>query len=262
MSVGRPNPLIKKARIVAAKGRWRYLLSNAVYSSLGSALFCYALYAVLSPDAFKSWVALSFPLIVPASVAPIISAFSYRLFQALAEEHAQLELEVGRRRNLEKDLRLQANTDALTGLSNRRAFFEESHHRLSQSPQTLALIDLDFFKQVNDQFGHDVGDHVLIKISQLLSEHFEPEALLARLGGEEFALMSNASEFELAQQLQQFNKMLTAQPIQAADQQVYISLSAGVVTVSAKEGLNNAIIAADTFLYKAKANGRCQVRCA
>ncbi|SKA26173.1 diguanylate cyclase (GGDEF) domain-containing protein [Oceanospirillum multiglobuliferum] len=126
----------------------------------------------------------------------------------------------------------------------------------------MALIDLDFFKQVNDRFGHDVGDHVLIQISQLLSEHFEPEALVARLGGEEFALMSIASEFELAQRLQALNKVLTTQPLSISEQQIYISLSAGVVTVQTEEGLNDAIIAADTFLYKAKDNGRCQVRCA
>lgn len=262
MNPKRPDLLIKKARLIADKGRYRYLLMNGLYSSLGSALFCYALYALISPDIFDSWVAVVFPIVVPATVAPAISWFTFNLFEALAQEHSQLELEVHRRQGLEKELRLQANTDALTGLSNRRAFFEESRYRLKQRSQTLALIDLDFFKQVNDQFGHDVGDHVLIQISQLLSEHFEPEALVARLGGEEFALMSIASEFELAQQLQTLNQQLTQQPLVIAQQQIYISLSAGVVTVMGPDDLNNAIIAADTFLYKAKDNGRCQVRCA
>ncbi|SKA30105.1 hypothetical protein SAMN02745127_03229, partial [Oceanospirillum multiglobuliferum] len=98
----RPDLLIKKARLIADKGRYRYLLLNGLYSSLGSALFCYALYALISPSIFNSWIAVVFPVIVPATVAPVISWFTFNLFEALAQEHTQLELEVYRRQGLAK----------------------------------------------------------------------------------------------------------------------------------------------------------------
>lgn len=80
-----------------------------------------------------------------------------------------------------------ADTDPLTNLLNRRAFLEEAHKRTDE--QRLILIDIDRFKTVNDRFGHEAGDWVLVEIARLLRTNSPPNALIGRLGGEEFAVM-------------------------------------------------------------------------
>lgn len=253
---------IEKARHIARKGLLSYLLRAVFWPTLGALIFCYSFYFLVTPDAFGQPVALLLPVIAPVLISILVSVPHYRLFKALAEEHEILEREVNRRRSLERDLRMQANTDMLTGLSNRRAFFEEAERRLSYEPQTLVIIDLDFFKQVNDRYGHDIGDHVLVHIARMLSDHFEPEALLARMGGEEFALLSGLKKEDLVDQLQCLNTILTGQTLMVLGRKINTSLSAGLVNIDRNGSLQDAIIAADTYLYKAKANGRCQVQSA
>ncbi len=262
MPGGNRTLLIEKARRTVQRGLVGFILRATIWPTLFSTLVCYGFYLIWAPGAFSIPIALALPVLTPMSISALISLPNYRLFKALAEEHAILEREVHRRRSLEHDLRLQANTDTLTGLSNRRAFFEEGARRLEFEAQTLVIIDLDFFKQVNDRYGHDIGDHVLVHIARMLSDHFEPEALLARMGGEEFALLSSLREEELIEQLQFLNGVLTGQPLVVLGRKINTSLSAGVVTVEQNGSLQEGIIAADTYLYKAKANGRCQVQSA
>lgn len=254
--------LIEKARRIVQKGLFGYLWRSVLWPTMFSGGTCYSLYFLFAPAAFDHRLAVLLPVLAPLLISPLISWPHFRLFKALAEEHDILEREVGRRRSLERDLRMQANTDTLTGLSNRRAFFEEGLPRLELEPQTLVIIDLDFFKQVNDRYGHDIGDHVLVHIARLLSDHFEPEALLARMGGEEFALLSSLSEAELIEKLQYLNSLLTGQDLVVLGRKINTSLSAGVVHIPQEGSLQEGIITADTYLYKAKANGRCQVQSA
>ncbi|WP_417598775.1 GGDEF domain-containing protein [Oceanospirillum sp.] len=254
--------LIEKARRIAQYSLLGYLLRATLLPTLLSAVLCYGFYLLWAPGCFNIPVATVLPVLVPLLISVVISLPHYRLFKTLADEHATLEREVHRRRSLEHDLRLQANTDTLTGLSNRRAFFEEGVRRLRDESQTLVIIDLDFFKQVNDRFGHDIGDHVLVYIARMLSDHFEPEALLARMGGEEFALLSGLKEKELIEQIQFLNGMLTGEPLIVLGRKINTSLSAGIVSINQNGSLQEGIIAADTYLYKAKANGRCQVQSA
>lgn len=252
--------LIEKARRIVQHGLWGYLWRSAVWSTLLSATGCYGFYLLINPDLFSSSVALWMPVLAPLLIVPVASWPQYRLFKVLADEHDNMLREVKRRRSLEWDLRMQANTDTLTGLSNRRAFFEEGSRRLEFDPQTLVIIDLDFFKQVNDRFGHDIGDHVLVHIARMLSDHFEPEALLARMGGEEFALLSGLPEEELIEKLQYLNSLLTGTSLVILGRKINTSLSAGLVKLEQNGNLQEGIITADTYLYKAKANGRCQVQ--
>ncbi|WP_051206270.1 GGDEF domain-containing protein [Oceanospirillum maris] len=254
--------LIEKARRVAKRGLFDYLWRSIALPIMISAAVCFGLYFFAFPEAFAHPLAVLLPILAPLVISPVLSWPHYRLLKALAEEHDTLEREVHRRRSLEHDLRLQANTDTLTGLSNRRAFFEEGLRRLEFESQTLVIIDLDFFKQVNDRYGHDIGDHVLVHIARLLSDHFEPEALLARMGGEEFALLSSLRESDLIEQLQYLNSQLTDQSLVVLGRKIHTSLSAGVVSIAQSGSLQEGIIAADTYLYKAKANGRCQVQSA
>lgn len=95
-------------------------------------------------------------------------------------------------RAYEKSIIKAANTDMLTGMYNRRYFHNFLSNNIDQ-PFTLLYLDLDHFKAINDSFGHDVGDEVLIKTAKLIAEHF-PEATAARLGGDEFAIVDEIND--------------------------------------------------------------------
>ena len=91
-------------------------------------------------------------------------------------------------------LQREASTDALTGLNNRREFEsgmvrEMERARRMHVPLSLAILDIDFFKRINDQHGHDIGDAVLREVARTLQRHIRKSDLLARIGGEEFALV-------------------------------------------------------------------------
>src|SRR5574343_149708 len=113
---------------------------------------------------------------------------------ALAAERDQLEHEIEQRTALEEELRYLATTDPLTGLHNRRAFMPELADEMTRSQRlhsrfTLLILDLDHFKQVNDTYGHPAGDAVLAHLAALLTEQFRSIDKLARIGGEEFAIL-------------------------------------------------------------------------
>lgn len=97
-------------------------------------------------------------------------------------------------RAYEQSIIKAANTDMLTGMYNRRYFYDFLRE-ITGKPFRLLYLDLDHFKAINDSFGHDVGDEVLIKTAQLIEEHF-PDAVAARLGGDEFAIVDEKSSTE------------------------------------------------------------------
>jgi diguanylate cyclase (GGDEF)-like protein len=156
-----------------------------------------------------------------------------------------------------------ANTDYLTDLANRRAFFRSAEARISeyvarQVPYCLAMIDLDFFKKVNDNFGHDVGDQVLKVIALYMRKHFST-GLTARLGGEEFAVLLHGIDADnLYNKLDDFRREIAVSTIPAGDTQLSVTLSLGVVFDS-QESFTKQMNEADNALYMAKENGRNQV---
>ena len=95
---------------------------------------------------------------------------------------------------LKEEFKKQANTDALTGLYNRRYLFKHAEIEFSRAIRhdlNLAVIsiDIDYFKKINDQYGHPVGDKVLIEIGKNIALSLRQEDILARMGGEEFAII-------------------------------------------------------------------------
>jgi diguanylate cyclase (GGDEF)-like protein len=143
-----------------------------------------------------------------------------------------------------------AHTDALTGIANRRSFFQlaEAH-----SDGCLILLDVDHFKSFNDRFGHDVGDLVLQSVARGLWSELGKEALLARYGGEEFVILLPGLEltraFEIAERLR------LAVPAQSeGPYQCHISL--GLAERQPGEALHDLLKRADEALYRAKAKGR------
>ena len=170
-------------------------------------------------------------------------------------------------------LRRTSLVDTLTGVNNRR-FLEQrlgeevDRAQRSAEPLTCFFLDIDFFKSVNDTYGHQTGDHVLSVVARTIREQLRNNDVLARYGGEEFvALLSNIPEkmaFDIAQRIRQTIKNLQ---IELNEHQVKITLSIGIATYQpvkdnslvSDEIANNLIHFADKALYAAKKQGRDRV---
>jgi two-component system, cell cycle response regulator len=165
-------------------------------------------------------------------------------------------------------LELLSITDGLTKLHNHRHFQDELGRAFEESerygrPLSLVIADLDFFKKVNDTYGHAVGDEVLKAVSAILQQSTRSTDLAARYGGEEFTLM--LPETNLADAMafaEKLREIIESTPIETQAGPLHVTISLGVATVphsrihSAKE----LIVAADKALYRAKKNGRNQAQ--
>lgn len=181
-----------------------------------------------------------------------------------------LTLYLYRGRQLRLKLQLLSDTDPLTGLLNRRAFLKqvEQLKQLAQRqhfPLSLAMVDLDFFKQINDKHGHQTGDAVLRAFADASKSTLRQTDILGRFGGEEFIVATvqhdNAAFSALLKRLQQNFTQICLQ-----DKQIgfAVSFSAGIANVithnvEQNRRVEDAINLADKQLYRAKANGRRQV---
>jgi diguanylate cyclase (GGDEF)-like protein len=159
----------------------------------------------------------------------------------------------------------QANTDQLTGLYNRRYLQARAEKLVTravkyQRPLSVAFLDLDRFKMVNDTYGHDVGDEVLTIFVQRIKDQLRSSDLFARFGGEEFVvILPNADETEAADAIESIRQAVH-QPYLVGRLAIDIDFSAGVASLSSKISSYNAILKlADQALYTAKNNGRGQV---
>ena len=168
----------------------------------------------------------------------------------------------------ERDTARRASwTDPLTGVPNRRYLLDSLTEWLRAkraAPQfgehSLAILDLDHFKQVNDLYGHDFGDKVLVSFCRDIVSHIRTVDLFGRIGGEEFLLfMPNCSIATAVSRLEVLRDIIGQGAMNAAQPTSCYSFSAGVVAVPPDEPLHDTIRQADKLLYKAKANGRGRV---
>lgn len=161
-------------------------------------------------------------------------------------------------------LRALADTDALTGLLNRRAVLDSAQALVQQSgPHVVALVDIDGFKGVNDRLGHDAGDSVLFTVAGRMSSAVRPADLLGRYGGEEFLLLLPQSDLDCGRAVaERLRAAVAASPVRSAVGSVPMTVSVGLAAVEPGAGLVAAITAADRALYQAKQGGRNQVRTA
>lgn len=170
---------------------------------------------------------------------------------------------------VEQQLRDAALTDALTGLGNRRAFFEWTAAALarserSRSPIATVLFDLDRFKEINDRFGHPVGDAVIQAFADVARARLRAGDFVARLGGEEFAAALPDTTGEQASMIaRDINAAFAAYVRKAMPPGVHGTASAGVAdTGRGALSVEEMLTAADRALYEAKALGRGEVRLA
>lgn len=173
--------------------------------------------------------------------------------------------------DLETRLRASRDTDELTGLRNRRALTaaanaELAHAQRAQSKLSIVLLDVDHFKQVNDQYGHQTGDQVLQLIGRTVAESIRPQDLVGRWGGEEFLLL--LPEIEPAHALaiaERIRVRIELAVLQLADQSaLQVTASLGVASTASEDDyqLDALMYCADVALYRAKAEGRNCVRAA
>ena len=162
---------------------------------------------------------------------------------------------------LNSELLITANTDNLTGIANRKHLFEllSEYYLLSQSTGdslSVLLIDIDYFKQVNDVYGHDTGDTVLIRLATLLQQFSRSGQLVGRLGGEEFLMILPNLDKKLSLEVGQRLKELVEQAYWETVGSLTVSI--GVATLIAQDSQRDLIKKADVALYYSKENGRNQ----
>jgi len=169
---------------------------------------------------------------------------------------AKAHLELYRAKQIADQL---GRTDSLTGLLNRRAFIEAA---LARKPELLALVifDIDCFKRVNDTYGHLTGDVVIQTIARMMTAEFAGFGPVARMGGEEFALLSDdGSPDRLARQLVAFCTRVGATPVVVNGQSLRVTLSAGLAVGEGMDSFERLYAEADRALYAAKRAGRNRV---
>lgn len=175
-------------------------------------------------------------------------------------------IDITERKRLEAALQQQATTDELTGLVNRRHFLQLADDEMRRArrlghPFGIALVDLDNLKRINDTLGHAAGDQALIALARRGREILRAIDVLARFGGDEFALLlPEATPEQAYEAIDRLRRALTASPIQVDGEMVELGLSAGVVGATpAAVSLDALLKRADAALYEAKAMGRNRV---
>ena len=165
-----------------------------------------------------------------------------------------------RRQN--EELQVLATIDPLTGVSNRRSFFTRAQEllqraRADQMPLSVMMVDLDFFKRINDDFGHAAGDEVLCRTAELLREMLGFPERVCRYGGEEFCVELEGYPLEQAMGLAEQLRAKIAAPAFAT---MPVTASFGVASLSAGAADFAALVnQADEALYRAKRTGRNRV---
>lgn len=154
-----------------------------------------------------------------------------------------------------------AMKDALTGLLNRRALFD-SNMDIAPAGTAVVMMDLDYFKAINDRFGHDSGDRILKTFAELIRANIRSHDLAARMGGEEFCIvMPDSSPRASAVVADRIRAQIEATIVQTANGPIRATVSAGIAVRSAElETLQSLLNRADAALYEAKASGRNRVQ--
>ncbi|HWK64381.1 MAG TPA: GGDEF domain-containing protein [Rhizobiaceae bacterium] len=189
----------------------------------------------------------------------------YPLIRTQVKEEGKLRAMTMTLSQRSETLEQAALTDALTGMHNRRYFddalreYIEEFRRISR-PVGLMLLDLDHFKQVNDTYGHDVGDEVLRAVATCLKGVTRFHDVAARLGGEEFAVVAPDMDGErLTKFAERIRRAIAAMAIQSGNVRLNVTTSLGLAVWDGKETAEEFYRRADRLLYQAKSMGRNRI---
>lgn len=289
--------LLLPMQIVVAAVTWFFLLSTSQSQLVGTYQYAAVIFIVLANLGIQVYflpsviASLTITAVIMTGVYDLadghsdavlvftlvyLPVFLFSLFISWSTTHDRRRAflrsileDLARQELAEANLKLavQAHTDSLTGLHNRRSFEELARREFARaarngSPLTLLLIDIDHFKQVNDTHGHDVGDKVLQSVAKLAKRELREHDVLARFGGEEF--------IALLPSLKQDDAYLVAERLRACLAQCRIAVNDSTdITITISIGLSGhrqeagdlgmMIKAADKALYQAKEEGRNRV---
>ena len=170
-------------------------------------------------------------------------------------------------KKMQESIRRQVEYDEMTQLYNRRygdknLLKMKAQMQISGIKYCVAIGDIDFFKKVNDNYGHEAGDEVLIHVARVLKEQLLANGFVCRWGGEEFLIVIESHTIEQAEHiLQSILDTLRNQTITYQEQQIRVTMSMGLVSVKAEDEIDDILRCADQKLCEAKENGRDQIRC-
>ncbi|MDD2790904.1 MAG: diguanylate cyclase [Sulfurimonas sp.] len=212
----------------------------------------------------QTMVQLAFIL---AAVVIGLMLVSYFVFRSIQKDHSRLEIATKRLKIANKKLESASYTDSLTSLHNRRYFnivYEREIKRAKREKSyiTFMMLDIDYFKQFNDTYGHIEGDFALKSVAKVLSDTLKrPTDFVFRLGGEEFGvLLTHTDEINSAKLAQDICMAVKERAIRHAASKVgeYLSISIGVVCCIADDALSDEVLLSrsDEMLYEAKNKGR------
>jgi diguanylate cyclase (GGDEF)-like protein len=227
---------------------WKMTILITVFALTVSELCMAGLYLSAGAGAFTMQNS-----IIMAALLPLIIAWPITYHVC----HMSLELA-----NTQAELRHLANTDPLTRLPNRRSFFSDARRLLDDDAALAALlvIDADHFKDINDSYGHAVGDKALVAIADVLRASFRDSDLICRVGGEEFAvLVPGMTMHEAGVLATRVVERVAANPLSEANAIIEYSVSCGISDTSASSDLQSLFKTADDAMYLAKKQGRNRV---
>ncbi|MGD9912922.1 MAG: GGDEF domain-containing protein [Rhizobiaceae bacterium] len=191
--------------------------------------------------------------------------FIYPLLRTQVREEGKLRAMTESLSARSETLQQAALTDALTGMQNRRYFDDAMKEYITEfrrigKPVGLMILDLDHFKQVNDTHGHDVGDEVLKAVSNCLKDMTRHHDVVARLGGEEFAVVAPNLDIEMLTKLaERIRKAVAATPVASGTAKLNVTTSVGLAVWDGRESSEDFYRRADKQLYQAKRLGRNRV---
>ncbi|NNH38263.1 GGDEF domain-containing protein [Acinetobacter terrae] len=226
-----------------------YLISCGYLSLQGQISYAPIFYLHSLPYQNMFWVLTMMYFIAPILITCLI------LFEILLSQW----------RHREKLIQHLSQIDPLTNALNRRSI-SDCLEKLERKPTTsyaLVLIDLDHFKRINDQYGHDKGDETLIKVSEVLSQIIRDSDVVGRFGGEEFILILNQSSLEQAKIIAERCRQAIQQLNLISDfgESIRVTASFGIALSNTQLRPQQLLSQADKALYEAKACGRNQVKC-
>ncbi len=164
-------------------------------------------------------------------------------------------------------LQILANSDSLTGLKNRRYFFEVAEVEFNraqryQSPLCMIIADINHFKQVNDRYGHAIGDDALMLCAALISHHTRESDIACRLGGDEFAILLPCTDKQHAQaSVERLQRAFQQNPLKIPGETLQLQMSFGLAEITAQTNSIRALYkAADLSMYDTKNESRAETR--
>ena len=182
----------------------------------------------------------------------------YKKKELLAKIKTHLKI-----KNLIEDLEYIATHDTMTGVFNRRQFFKLSMKRFENYKNTLfaVMIDIDKFKNINDTYGHHIGDLVIKKFADIVKDYIEDDTIFGRLGGEEFALICNfIDESKVQKRIDIIRKAIERSFVKFENQDVKFTISLGMAKANkTHKTIDDVLKEADEYLYEAKGSGRNKV---